>query len=107
MTRTYRLSLTFSIAAGYAVLAILLFSFHEAPASVASELIPFLLVGLVGLGVVLFAPNKETAAPASASKTQFSFFGCGQKLSVAQMAGLGAAGFFFGALIHKVIRLIA
>ena len=107
MTRTYRLSLTIGIATGYAVLAILLFSFHDAPASVASELMPFFLVGLVGLGVVSFAPNKATSAPANVSKTQFNIFGCGQKLTAVQMLGVVASGFFFGALIHKVIRLIA
>ena len=35
MTQAYRLSLTLSFAAGYAVLAILLFAFHDSPTRVA------------------------------------------------------------------------
>lgn len=107
MTQAYRLSLTLSFTAGYAVLAILLFALHDSPTRVALDLIPFFLVGAVGLGVVLFAPNKEEPAQVATDKPRFSLFGCGQRLSVLQMAGLGGTGFFFGALLHKIIRLFA
>ena len=107
MTQTYRMSLTLSFAAGYAVLAVLLFSFHDSPIGVALDLIPFFLVGAVGLGVVLFAPNREEPVQATTDMLRFSLFGCGQRLSVLQMAGLGGTGFFFGILLHKIIRLFA
>lgn len=108
MTRTYKLSLAGGIAAGYAVLAGLLFYVHSDPASIAGEVTPLLAAVAVALAVLLFAPNRETEAATGWSNRFLSWAGgCGQKASWLQLAALAASGFFFGMLLHKLVRLIA
>ncbi len=107
MTNTYRISLSIGFAAGYAVLAALLFLYHSDPMGTAMDLAPFFAVGAIGLGIVAFAPNTSEPVSNEGLKSRLSLFGCGQRLSVLQMAGISATGFFFGVLISKLLRLIA
>ena len=106
MTNTYKWSAIGGILAGYGVLGALLVAFHAEPASIISDLLPFLAVGAAGLLGLAFAPNREEPARATSApvQTRSTLFGCTQKLSGVQMVAFAATGFLLGALLHQVFR---
>ncbi|MEL6323817.1 MAG: hypothetical protein AAFQ84_06265 [Pseudomonadota bacterium] len=107
MTRSYTLGLTGGIGAGYLVLTGLLFAFHDDPIGVALDLAPFFTVGMIGIAFLLLSPAGPNTEVTTSSNVLSRISGCGQRLSWTQVGGLVAIGFFLGALLHRVIRLIA
>lgn len=83
----------------------LLFGFHASPAALAWEVAPYFAVGMIGIAALLLAPNRQPKAAAETHSTWLSVLGCYQNLSAVQMAGFVLAGFFFGALLSKTVKL--
>ena len=106
MDRSYKFSLMIGIVAGYADLGILLFSFHTAPAELFWEVAPYFGVGFSGFTALLLAPDRPRQDTCEQTSTWRSVLGCYQNLSLIQIAGFVAGGFFFGALLSKTIKVI-
>lgn len=106
MTTTYKFSLTAGILSAYGVLGSLLFWLHASPAELISDLAPFFAVGAIGIAALVLSPSGEPE-PQTGAKAKFaSLFGCNQKLNWMAMCGLGAAGFFFGAMLSQLTKAL-
>jgi hypothetical protein len=107
MTRTYRLSLISGLLAGYIVLAALFYTLSSEPGAAAADLVPMFLVGAIGIAVLYLSPSPKGDATSVAGRFLTWVTGCGQRLSGWQFAALVAAGFTFGVLLSKLLRLVA
>ncbi|MHA7899081.1 MAG: hypothetical protein ACX94B_04395 [Henriciella sp.] len=106
MTEAYRLSFTACFSVGYAILLTLFFSARADSLAAGIEIFPYAVIGLSGLATLYFAPNKF--APQIETERRFgSIFGCGQRLSAAQMSAIVATGFAFGGILSKTVRALA
>ncbi|MEL6726792.1 MAG: hypothetical protein AAFP81_10480 [Pseudomonadota bacterium] len=106
MTLAYRNTFLAVFSFGYAVLLAVFFSAQTETSAAALEVAPYAALGIAGLLVLLFAPNRFTPEPGSQRSLKDSFFGCGQRMTAVQIAAIVATGFAFGAVLSKTVRAL-
>ncbi len=104
MTLAYRNTFMVVFSVGYALLLAMFFSTQSDASAAAIDVAPYAVIGIGGLLVLLFAPNKFDPKIDSNRGLKASLFGCGQRLSAVQIAAIVATGFAFGAILSKTVR---
>lgn len=107
MTLAYRNTFMALFSTGYALLLAVFFSVQTDTGAAASDVAPYAAIGIGGLFVLLFAPNKFVPVPAAQRDLKSSIFGCGQRLTAVQISAIVATGFAFGAVLSKTVRALA
>ena len=107
MTLAYRNTFMALFSVGYALLLAIFFSAQSNANAAAIDVAPYAAIGIGGLLVLLFAPNKFAPKTGSNDGLKASIFGCGQRLSAVQIAAIVATGFAFGAILSKTVRAFA
>ncbi|MEO0450654.1 MAG: hypothetical protein AAFZ74_10105 [Pseudomonadota bacterium] len=104
MTLAYRNTFMAVFSFGYAVLLAVFFSAQTETSAAALGVAPYAAIGLGGLLILLFAPNRFAPEPGSQRSLKGSFFGCSQRMTAVQIAAIVATGFAFGAVLSKTVR---